>query len=80
MKFVPSAENKADFLTRVPKKWLCLETEPVACAAATILSEQDIVKVHETTGHFVFLQESLSNCSEVAVAESCPCLSRVPVH
>ena len=51
VKFVPSAENKADVLTRVPKQWFCLENEPLACGAATLISEQNIAKVHETAGH-----------------------------
>ena len=51
VKFVPSAENKAYTLTRVPKRWLCLESEALACGAATDFSEEDITKVHETAGH-----------------------------
>ncbi|KAK4312976.1 hypothetical protein Pmani_015641 [Petrolisthes manimaculis] len=51
VKYVPSAENKADTLTRVPKKWLCRETEPLACGAVTAISEDDLAKVHETAGH-----------------------------
>ena len=42
VKFVPSAENKADVLIRIPKKWLCLENEPLACVAMTLISKQNI--------------------------------------
>ena len=44
VKLVPSAENKADILTRVPKRWLCRETEPLPCGAVTVISEDNIAK------------------------------------
>ena len=74
VKFVPSAENKADLLTRVPKKWLCLENEPVACAAATVISEEDIVKIHETAGH-PGIKRTLYFCRRV-----CPTVHRQQVQ
>ena len=51
VKSVPSAENKADFLTRVPKKWLSTSrgVDKEVCAGAVM--EADIAAVHETSGH-----------------------------
>ena len=46
---VPSAENKADVLTRVPKKWLTSSDSFEICALAG--TEGDIAHVHETSGH-----------------------------
>ena len=46
---VASAENRADALTRVPKKWVALPGAPVVCGAAAV--EPDIARVHQTSGH-----------------------------
>ncbi len=51
VKFVPSNENKADALTRVPKRWMTLANEQTSCAAVVTVSEQDITKIHQTSGH-----------------------------
>lgn len=51
VKFVHSAENKADALTRVPKKWLNLEKNSLTCGATTLPLEKDIFKIHDTVGH-----------------------------
>ncbi|KAG0725027.1 hypothetical protein GWK47_039405 [Chionoecetes opilio] len=51
IRFVSSAENKADALTRVPKRWLGLERDQLACGAAVAITEQDIAKIHVTSGH-----------------------------
>lgn len=53
IQFVKSEENKADALTRVPKKWEKIDT--IACSALTDGSDswslQDLVAVHQR-GHF----------------------------
>ena len=49
--FVSSAENKADVLTRVPKKWLSLENGMPVCGAVAATSDQDITTIHETSRH-----------------------------
>ena len=50
VKSVPSAENRADVLTRVSKRWLSsADTQQAVCAGAVM--EADIVAVHETSGH-----------------------------
>lgn len=47
---VPSVENRADVLTRVPKRWLSSsDRHQEVCAGAVI--EADIAAVHETSGH-----------------------------
>ena len=46
---VPSVENRADILTRVPKKWLSSSETQEICAGAVM--EGDIAAVHETSGH-----------------------------
>ncbi|KAG0722885.1 hypothetical protein GWK47_043701 [Chionoecetes opilio] len=51
IRFVSSAENKADALTRVPKRWLGPERDQLACGAAVAITEQDIAKIHVTSGH-----------------------------
>ena len=67
VKLVPSAENKADILTRVPKRWLCRETEPLPCGAVTVISEDDIAKVHEAAGH-PGIRRTLYFCRQVRPA------------
>ncbi|XP_043189310.1 uncharacterized protein LOC122363759 [Amphibalanus amphitrite] len=49
VKCVPSVENRADALTRVPKKWLNQQSDPEVCGAA--FSAPDVVRIHETSGH-----------------------------
>ncbi|XP_043227746.1 uncharacterized protein LOC122384429 [Amphibalanus amphitrite] len=50
VKSVPSVENKADILTRVPRKWLLTsDNDQEVCAGAMV--ETDIAAVHETSGH-----------------------------
>ena len=49
VEFVPSEENRADALTRVPKKWLTPQTSSPVCGAA--VSTMDVVRIHETSGH-----------------------------
>ena len=49
IELVPSADNRADILTRVPKRWLSPACSQTMCAAA--VSELDIATVHETSGH-----------------------------
>ena len=49
VKLVPSEENRADALTRVPKKWLAVQGAPAVCSAA--VSPEDVVRIHETSGH-----------------------------
>ncbi|KAG0714031.1 hypothetical protein GWK47_014927 [Chionoecetes opilio] len=51
IRFVSSAENKADALTLVPKRWLGPERDQLACGAAVAITEQDIAKIHVTSGH-----------------------------
>ncbi|XP_045105468.1 uncharacterized protein LOC123500980, partial [Portunus trituberculatus] len=51
IKFVSSSMNRADELTRVPKKWMSLTNDYVSCTAVTAVSDQDIANIHETTGH-----------------------------
>ncbi|XP_043214663.1 uncharacterized protein LOC122378020 [Amphibalanus amphitrite] len=50
--FVPSAENKADSLTRVPNRWLKRKEvgDPV-CAAAGELTSAEVTRIHEIVGH-----------------------------
>ena len=49
VKCVPSVDNRADALTRVPKKWLTPQSDPEVCGAA--FSAPDVVRIHETSGH-----------------------------
>ncbi|XP_043240252.1 uncharacterized protein LOC122390888 [Amphibalanus amphitrite] len=49
VKCVPSVDNRADALTRVPKKWLNQQSDPEVCGAA--FSAPDVVRIHETSGH-----------------------------
>ncbi|XP_043192569.1 uncharacterized protein LOC122365419 [Amphibalanus amphitrite] len=49
VKFVPSAENRADALTRVPKKWLTPQGASMVCGA--VVTEPDIARIHHTSGH-----------------------------
>ena len=51
VKFVPSTENKADLLTRVPKKWLNSEREHLVCGAADTVTPEEVNNIHETCGH-----------------------------
>ena len=46
---VPSAENRADILTRVPKKWISPSATHEICTGAVM--DADIRAVHETSGH-----------------------------
>lgn len=50
VKFVHSAANKADALTRVPKKWLNQENNSLTCGATTLPSEKDIFKSMKPSG------------------------------
>ena len=49
VKCVPSVDNRADALTRVPKKWLTPQSDPEVCGAA--FTAPDVVRIHETSGH-----------------------------
>lgn len=49
VRFVNSAENRADALTRIPHKWL--NDGHALCAAVVALSDNEIRRVHETCGH-----------------------------
>ncbi|XP_043208454.1 uncharacterized protein LOC122374015 [Amphibalanus amphitrite] len=49
VKFVPSAENRADALTRVPKKWLTPQGASMVCSA--VVTKPDIARIHHTSGH-----------------------------
>ena len=51
VKFVPSTENKADTLTRVPKKRLSPDREHLVCGAADTVTPEEITTIHETSGH-----------------------------
>lgn len=51
VKFIPSTENKADLLTRVPKKWLNSEREHLVCGAADTVTPEEVNNIHETCGH-----------------------------
>ena len=44
---IPSARNKADVMTRVPKKWLRKEDEMGVVA----MNVEDVAEVHRTVGH-----------------------------
>ena len=49
---VPSADNKADALTRVPVKWLKKgEAEPLVCVAADGTMEERVREIHHEVGH-----------------------------
>ena len=49
---VPSAENRADALTRVPTKWLRRgDADAVACAMADDTVEEKVKAVHHEVGH-----------------------------
>ncbi|KAK3863922.1 hypothetical protein Pcinc_030357 [Petrolisthes cinctipes] len=50
IKFVTSAENKADVLTRVPKKWLSPGSQLV-CGVVASVPKNEISKIHITSGH-----------------------------
>lgn len=51
VKFVSSLENRADCLTRVPKRWLSRAGDRELCSAVVAVSDQDIAHIHETSGH-----------------------------
>ncbi|KAK4294952.1 hypothetical protein Pmani_032459 [Petrolisthes manimaculis] len=51
IQLVPSASNRADELTRVPKKWLSLANDNELCTVAATVSDQDIANIHATCGH-----------------------------
>lgn len=67
--FVLSAENKADALTRVPKRWLGPDNEDVeVCGAGdAMMSDQDIARIHATSGH-PGIRRTLYFCKRVAPA------------
>ncbi|MPD04501.1 hypothetical protein E2C01_100194 [Portunus trituberculatus] len=44
-------KNKADTLTRVPKKWLSPDREHLVCGAADTVTPEEITTIHETSGH-----------------------------
>lgn len=56
VEFVTSADNRADALTRVPRKWLAASGEEVACGAVETSPLQqptadEIAAIHHTSGH-----------------------------
>lgn len=51
IKFVSSIMNRADELTRVPKKWMSQTNDYVLCTAVAAASDEDIANIHETSGH-----------------------------
>ncbi|KAK3884857.1 hypothetical protein Pcinc_010898 [Petrolisthes cinctipes] len=50
IKFITSAENKADVLTRVPKKWLSSGSQLV-CGVVASVPKNEISKIHITSGN-----------------------------
>ena len=53
---IPSANNKADSLMRVPQHWLkvpvaCLATEQTMCAAGIKATSDGIADIHNSVGH-----------------------------
>lgn len=51
IQLVPSTSNRADELTRVPKKWLSRANDDELCTVAATVSDQDIANIHTTSGH-----------------------------
>ncbi|XP_045114815.1 uncharacterized protein LOC123506631 [Portunus trituberculatus] len=92
VKFVSSAENKADVLTRVPKKWLSSNDNQPFCAAAVVVPEFKIARIHQTSGHSV-VKRSLYFCRRkfsettrrqmqevVRKCEACQSIDPAPVY
>ena len=51
VKCVPSVDNRADALTRVPKKWLTPQGDPDPEVCGAAFSAPDVLRIHETSGH-----------------------------
>lgn len=52
VRYVRSEENKADALTRVPKRWMLSAGKQDICGvAAAVLSKDEMRRIHETSGH-----------------------------
>ena len=50
--FVPSEDNRADSLTRVPNKWLkSREAADPVCAAVQEMTPAEVARIHEAAGH-----------------------------
>lgn len=52
VRFVSSTKNRADVLTRIPKKWISARCDDIACAAAIpTVPDEAVINIHETSGH-----------------------------
>lgn len=70
---VPSANNKADSLTRVPQHWLkapvtCLATQQTMCAAGDEMTSDDIADIHHSMDH--------AGVNRLFAKRSCPAATR----